>query len=107
MMLSTVTWAQDQGRIAGTVKDTSGAVIPGVEISVKNERTGEERTAVTGDRGDFVVAALKPSTYTVAASLSGFTTTTVSALQLVVGRTLTLDLTIKPASVTESVTVEA
>jgi len=36
---------QDQGRIAGTVTDSNSAVVPGASIIVKNERTGEERTA--------------------------------------------------------------
>src|SRR5262249_27629000 len=97
----------DQGRIGGTVKDTSGAVIPGVTVTAKNERTGEERTTITGDRGDFLIAALKPSNYTVTTALRGFSATTVPDLQLVVGNTINLDLTIKPAGISESVTVEA
>src|SRR5215510_12141031 len=97
----------DQGRIAGTVKDQTGAVIPGVMITIKNERTGEERTALSGDRGDYLVVALKPSTYTVSAELTGFATTELTGLQLTVGQTLTLDLVIKPAGVTQEVTVSA
>jgi hypothetical protein len=101
-------WAQgDQGRIGGSVKDATGAVIPGVTVTVKNDRTNEERTAITGDRGDFLIAGLRPSIYTVTTNLSGFNPTTVSETQLVVGKTLTLDLTIKPASIAESVTVES
>ncbi len=108
LILSTALIAQgDQGRIGGTVKDTSGAVIPGVTVTVKNERTGEERMAVTADRGDFMIAGLKPSTYTVTTDLSGFAATSVPELQLVVGKTVMLDLTIKPASISESVVVEA
>src|SRR5262249_59794105 len=87
----------DHGRIAGTVKDQTGAVIPGVMITIKNERTGEERTALSGDRGDYLVVALKPSTYTVTGTLTGFATTELTGLQLTVGQTLTLDLVIKPA----------
>src|SRR6266545_4734246 len=58
----------DHGRIAGIVKDASGALIPGVTVAIKNERTGEERTALTGDTGEYFAAALRPSTYTVQAS---------------------------------------
>ena len=97
----------DQGRIAGTVKDQTGAVIPGVMITVKNERTSEERTALSGDRGDYLVVALRPSTYTVSAMLTGFATTELTGLQLTVGQTLTLDLVIKPAGVTQELTVSA
>ncbi len=97
----------DQGKISGTVKDSTGAVIPGVSVSVKNTRTGEERTAVSGDRGDYLVTALKPSTYTVHASLPGFTPTEAAGVQLVVGQTLIVDLTIKPAGVSQEVAVVA
>jgi hypothetical protein len=74
---------------------------------VKNERTNEERTAITGDRGEFLVAGLRPSSYTVTTRLNGFSANTVPDMQLVVGKTLSLDLTIKPASISESVTVES
>ena len=89
VLLSTMIFGQvDQGNISGTVKDSTGAVIPGVSVAITNDRTGEQRTAVTGDRGDYAVRALKPSTYTVTASLPGFATTQANALQLVVGQTL-------------------
>jgi len=58
----------DQGRIAGTVTDSNGALVPGAAVVVKSERTGEERTAVTNEVGYFIVSALRPSTYTVTAS---------------------------------------
>src|SRR5262245_36433782 len=95
----------DQGRIVGTVKDSTGAVIPGVTVIVTNDRTGEERSVLTGDRGDFIAAGLKPSSYTVKTDLAGFSPTTVT-VQLVVGQKLNLDLTINPSSITQSVTVE-
>jgi len=108
VLLSTMTFGQvDQGRIGGTVKDSSGAVIPGVSISARNDRTGEERTALSGDRGDYLITALKPSTYTVRASLSGFGTVEITGIQLGVGQTLTVELTIKPASISQEVAVIA
>src|SRR4051812_36102544 len=87
----------DQGKITGTVKDSTGAVIPGVSITVLNVRTAEERTALTGDRGDYLVIALKPSTYTLRASLAGFAPAEVTGIQLGVGQSLSIDLSIKPA----------
>ncbi len=97
----------DQGRIAGTVKDQTGAVIPGVEITVKNDRTGEERTALTAEKGDYLVVALKPSLYTVSAMLNGFAKTEIPNVQLNVGQTMTLDLTLKPAGISQELTVAA
>src|SRR5262245_11743530 len=97
----------DQGRITGTAKDQTGAVIPGVSVTVKNERTGEERMSLTGDKGDFLVTALKPSVYTVTAALDGFAKTEITGLQLVVGQVASIDLTMKPAGVSQELTVSA
>src|SRR6516162_4993952 len=97
----------DQGKISGTVKDQSGAVIPGVSITVKNDRTGEERTALTGEKGDFLVIALKPSLYSVNAMLTGFAKSEVTGVQVGVGQTVNVDLTIKPAGVSQELTVNA
>lgn len=97
----------DQGRIAGTVKDQSGAVIPGVTITVKNDRTGETRETLSGERGDYLVVALRPSTYTVTANLQAFAPAEVTGVQLNVGQTATIDLTLKPAGVTQELTISA
>jgi hypothetical protein len=96
----------DQGRIAGTVHDISGAVISGATVTVKNERTGEERTVTTNEQGNYTAAALKPSVYGVKATLDAFAPAEVTGIQLVVGQRLTLDLTVQPAGVAESITVE-
>src|SRR4026208_650516 len=84
----------DQGRIGGAVKDVSGAVIPGATVTVINERTGEERTALSVDSGTYIIAALRPSTYTVKASLPGFAEAESKGIQLVVGQRMNLDLTL-------------
>jgi hypothetical protein len=60
------------GSISGTLVDPSGAVIPGVEVTLINERTSETRTTVTGDTGEFVFAAVQPGTYAVKVERSGF-----------------------------------
>src|SRR5262245_19663681 len=107
-VLATPSFAQvDQGRIAGTVKDQSGAVIPGVTITVKNDRTGETRETLSGERGDYLVVALRPSTYTVTANLQAFAPAEVTGVQLNVGQTATIDLTLKPAGVTQELTISA
>jgi len=61
-----------QAQIVGTIKDSSGAVVPKASVSVINERNGMLRTAETNERGYFVIPGLQPSTYTVRASLAGF-----------------------------------
>src|SRR5215471_5393475 len=104
--LTTSAYGQvDQGKIQGAVKDATGASIPGVSITVKNDRTSEERQTMTGDRGDYVITALRPSTYIVRASLTGFAPEEVTGVQLAVGQTLTVDLALSPAGVAQEVTV--
>lgn len=60
------------GKIIGTVQDTSGGVLPGVAISVRNIGTGITRETVSDDRGQFEVASLAPGRYQVDAELQGF-----------------------------------
>ena len=95
----------DNGRIAGVVRDSSGALATGVTAKAKNERTGEERSAVTNDQGYFLIAPLKPSTYTIRVERAGFAPIEYTAMPLAIGQELTLDFELKPAGVTEAVTV--
>ena len=60
------------GTINGTVVDQSGAVIPGVEVTLINERTSETHNTVTNDTGEFVFAAVQPGTYAVKVEKTGF-----------------------------------
>jgi hypothetical protein len=95
----------DQGRIAGTVRDQSNALAAATPVTVKNERTGEARGAVTNDKGYFLVSGLKPSTYTIRVERPGFSAVEYTAMPLAVGQELTLDFELKPAGVQEAVTV--
>src|SRR5262245_22965260 len=62
----------DSGRISGTARDQSGANVAGATVIATNDRTGETRSATTNNEGFFVIAPLKPSTYTIKASKDGF-----------------------------------
>src|SRR5258705_2569771 len=94
----------DQGRIVGTVTDATGAIVPGATVVVKNERTGEERTATTNESGYFVVLALKPSTYSISVSAQSLTIRA-SGIQLLVGQELNLPLTLQATGVEAKVDV--
>lgn len=101
-----VSFAQtDQGNIAGTARDQSSAFVSGAHVSVKNERTGDERSAVTTDQGRFTIGSLKPSSYTIKIAKDGFSAIEYTAMTLALGQELTLDFELKPAGVQESVTV--
>ncbi|HXS01883.1 MAG TPA: carboxypeptidase regulatory-like domain-containing protein, partial [Pyrinomonadaceae bacterium] len=97
---------QDQGRIAGTVKDSAGGLVPGASIVVKNERTGEERTATSSDTGAYIVSALRPSLYTVTASAQNLSVRATN-VQLLAGQELNLDLALQATGVEAKVDIVA
>src|SRR5262245_38303542 len=101
----TATAQTDAGRISGSIRDQSGANVAGATVTVKNDRTGETRSAVTNDQGYFVIAPLRPSEYTIKASKSGFGDLDYPNMPLAVGQELALDFELKPAGVQEAVTV--
>ena len=64
LVIAVTSFAQtDTGKIAGTVKDQNGAIVPGANITITNTRTGEERSVRSNDDGIFSVAALKAASY--------------------------------------------
>ncbi|HEY7291461.1 MAG TPA: TonB-dependent receptor [Vicinamibacterales bacterium] len=95
----------DQGKISGTVRDQTNAFVAGAKVTVKNERTGEERTTLSNDQGYFLIGFLKPSAYTVRAEKNGFGLLDYTGMPLAVGQEMTLDFELKPAGVQEAVTV--
>jgi hypothetical protein len=99
--------AQGDARIGGTVRDQSGAFVPDATVTVKNERTGDERSVKTNADGYYSVTSLRPSTYTITAAFADFRPLQYDGMLLQVGQSLTLDLELVPAGVTEAVTVSA
>jgi len=92
--------------INGEVKDASGAVLPGVIVTGRNEGTGFERAATTTARGRFALLSLPPGAYKLTATLAGFRSVVRGGLDLGVNQTIVIDFTLEPASVTENVVVE-
>ena len=102
--IATHAFAQN-AQITGVVKDSSGAVIPGATVTVRNVETGFSRTAVTDDSGDYRLPSLPPGRYAMTTELSGFTTETRPDITLVIDQTATINFVLKPATVAETVTV--
>src|SRR6058998_448203 len=68
-------WARAQSTITGVVKDTSGAVLPGVTVEAASPELIEKvRSSVTDGTGQYRILDLRPGTYTVTFSLTGFST---------------------------------
>ncbi len=93
------------GTLQGTVTDSTGAVMPGVTIAIKNTETGATREIVTNEAGSYSAPFLPLGRYTVTARLSGFATTVRDSVDVGLNQTRVADFRLKPAGVTEVVTV--
>ena len=92
------------GTIAGTVTDQSGAVLPRATVTVTNKDTGASRIVQSGADGAFSIPALPPGPYDVLTEMSGFQPT-VSPVEVAIGATATVRLTLEVSSRTEVVSV--
>ncbi|MDT5159134.1 MAG: hypothetical protein QOH51_3491 [Acidobacteriota bacterium] len=93
------------GRISGTIKDASGAVVPGSTVTVTNAATNLLRTATTDADGFYTVTNLPVGTYVVAAESSGFKRAEQAGVALAADARLTIDLALEPGQVSETVQV--
>ncbi|HKY06300.1 MAG TPA: carboxypeptidase regulatory-like domain-containing protein, partial [Blastocatellia bacterium] len=87
--------------------DQNGAVIPEAAVLVKHKETGLERTSVTDEDGRYRAVLLPLGTYTVEVSKAGFGRLIRENIEVTVGRTINLPLTLQPATASETVTVTA
>jgi hypothetical protein len=94
-----------RGAVEGTVKDSSGGVLPGATVEAKNMATNSVLRAVTDANGIYRFPALQPGTYEVTATLSGFQTTQVPNIQVLLGQILKVDVVLAVAGVSETVLV--
>jgi hypothetical protein len=98
--------AQEQrASIEGTVKDNTGAVLPGVTVDAKNLSQGGVASAVSDAGGFFRFPSLAPGAYEVTAKLSGFTPRTFSRVELTLGQTKVLDVALGVSGLSETVQV--
>jgi len=102
-----VAWGQGTAELAGRVADRSGAVLPGVTVTVTQTNTGFTRTVVTDDTGQWVMPALPTGPYRLDVSLQGFRTYVQTGIVLQVGATPTVNAVLELGSLEETVTVEA
>jgi len=79
--MATTVWAQN-ATVSGTVADSAGALIPGVEVTATNINTGIVATMITNETGAYTFSSLQPGTYRLSASLPGFQTVTFNDVRL-------------------------
>src|SRR5579863_3100632 len=92
------------GGISGTVTDPSGAVVPNANVNLKSNGTGETQTTITGGTGLYNFPLLKPGSYTVSISQSGFRTFN-ETLDVPLGQIATANIKLVVGNTSESVEV--
>ncbi|PYR26890.1 MAG: hypothetical protein DMF98_07650 [Acidobacteria bacterium] len=95
------------GKIVGVVQDTSGAVLPGVAIVIRNLGTATSRDTVTDDRGQFDVSGLAPGRYQVEAELQGFRKFSQGPVTVQVNQETRVNPTLAVGAVAETINVAA
>ena len=90
--------------IVGTVRDSSGAVVTGLKVTVNNKATGEQFSQATNELGIYEFTTLKPGTYTVHAEQAGFRPVDVQGIALQMDH---VDITIEVGQTTEAIEVQA
>jgi len=93
------------GQFEGTVRDSSGAVLPGATVTVTNQETGLTRVAVTSGDGFYRLPGLSPGVYSVRCELSNFATRTLTDIILTIQQTIIQNFTMDVAQVEETITV--
>jgi hypothetical protein len=107
LSLATLSSAQEDASIQGTVSDSSGAAVPGVAIQVKNLETGALRNLLTDEAGHFDAASLPVGRYVVKAEKSGFRGVEKIGISLVLGQRETVDVVLQVGDVRQTVQVES
>lgn len=95
------------GAIEGTVKDASGAVLPGVTVVIRSVDTGAERTVVTNPDGFFRAPLLPLGQFRVSVSLEGFKAVEQTGIEVRAGANVVLNFSLEVGAVTEVVSVSA
>src|SRR2546423_455289 len=95
-----------QAQIAGVVKDSSGAVLPGVTVEAASPALIEKtRTAITDGTGQYRIESLRPGTYSVTFSLTGFNSVKRDGIELAGSFTASVNADMKVGALEETVTV--
>ncbi len=92
--------------LVGTIKDSTGGVLPGVTVALTNEDTGVSRTATTGDSGTYIFTSLPPGTYRLTAEIPGFRKVERTGVELQVNQRAQVDFDLEVGAVGETILIE-
>lgn len=108
MLGAGLSWAQSgRGTLAGSVKDASGAVVPNAPVSLREANTGSQYAAETNAEGLYKLPELPPGLYNLSVSATGFGEYTQTGINVTVGNTVTVNVTLAIGTAAQSVTVRA
>jgi carboxypeptidase family protein len=106
LLAPSLLYAQAQASIAGIVRDTSGAVLPGVTVEAASPELIEKvRSAITDATGQYRIENLRPGAYTVTFSLAGFSTVRREGIELAGTATFNVNAELKVGTLEETITV--
>src|SRR5262244_1198061 len=106
LLLAPVVLGQsDRGTITGTVTDSSGAAVPGANVTVTNLATNASSSAVTTSDGVYSIVALQPGTYRVRIEKNGFKRAEIGQVTVTVGNTTAANATMEVGQVSETVEI--
>jgi hypothetical protein len=93
------------GRIVGTVQDTSGALVPGADVTATNPETNASYKTTSSDSGKYSFEALPPGSYTITVEQTNFKKYSTSRNILTANDTVTINIPLEPGSISETVQV--
>src|SRR5215211_3841168 len=97
----------DSAQISGVIQDSTGAVLPGVDVTLKNTGTGNEQHAVSNEAGVYTFANVAVAAYDITATLSGFNTVTKAGVRLSAGVNIRVDMQMSLGTLSETIQVQA
>ncbi len=98
--------SKETGALVGSVKLEDGSPVPGVLVTLKAEEiVGATKTTLTNETGSYRFVGLQPGVYMISAELEGFAKAVQKGLKVSIGKTITVDLTMKQGNITEEIEV--
>ncbi len=112
LLLICCAWSLSSGqtvttRVTGTVKDSAGATVPGVKVTLTDTGSKDQKSAVTNDEGTFTITDVRVGSYFITAEGTGFKKTQVNDIEVHVDVPVVLNLTMEPGGIAETVSVTA
>ena len=98
---------QFSGTLRGVVQDSTGAIVPGAEVSIVEVATNDTHVIITGDSGTYVVPQLKPGNYRITVRKDGFKSPTFDEVKVDVGQIRAFDVTLEIGQTSEAISVGA